>query len=111
MNKPSFPRSWDFWNFLGNASSVFGIIVLTLSLKCKQTSLKKARSLSSFHLTIARLSFTVVMKQQNITFATRRLFFKMLIKVKTLTGKEIEIDIDPNDKVLALLPNQPRSPE
>ena len=24
---------------------------------------------------------------------------KMLIKVKTLTGKEIEIDIEPNDKV------------
>ena len=25
--------------------------------------------------------------------------FRMLIKVKTLTGKEIELDIEPNDKV------------
>jgi len=28
-----------------------------------------------------------------------RYLFKMLIKVKTLTGKEIEIDIEPTDKV------------
>jgi hypothetical protein len=28
----------------------------------------------------------------------------MLIKVKTLTGKEIEIDIDPNDKVNIFIP-------
>lgn len=27
------------------------------------------------------------------------LFSDMLIKVKTLTGKEIELDIEPNDKV------------
>lgn len=27
------------------------------------------------------------------------LIYKMLIKVKTLTGKEIEIDIEPTDKV------------
>lgn len=27
------------------------------------------------------------------------LYFDMLIKVKTLTGKEIEIDIEPKDKV------------
>jgi hypothetical protein len=26
----------------------------------------------------------------------------MLIKVKTLTGKEIEIDIDPTDKVISI---------
>ena len=26
-------------------------------------------------------------------------FCEMLIKVKTLTGKEIELDIEPNDKV------------
>lgn len=29
----------------------------------------------------------------------------MLIKVKTLTGKEIELDIEPNDKVSGLLLN------
>ena len=31
--------------------------------------------------------------------SSRQSRFKMLIKVKTLTGKEIEIDIEPTDKV------------
>lgn len=85
-------------------------MLVNLQLECPGfVNMKFCRILRSFAVEVEYISCVPVFCADLLcdwlswTFSNHQTSAKMLVKVKTLTGKEIEIDIDPTDKVCGLL--------